>query len=205
MAVVWTHPDPPLRKPNPGMILQALAEWPIDRESSLLVGDKASDVQAGQAAGVARPRGARRAALRPPRRDRPVAARAGAAAHGGSARVAAGTPLSPIDGVPTGIKDLILTRGMPTLRGSKTVDQSQSWADDAPAAARLKEAGADVEAVLWSGIFVPAATPPVPDPRPPSRICAPSSNSSPMAAQSSSASSGITPMAAITARAMGRS
>ena len=58
------------------------------------------------------------------------------------ARWAQGSPLSPIDGVPTGIKDLILTKGMPTLRGSKTVDQSQSWADDAPAAARLKEAGA---------------------------------------------------------------
>ena len=63
-------------------------------------------------------------------------------AHASEARWAQGSPLSPIDGVPTGIKDLILTKGMPTLRGSKTVDQSQSWADDAPAAARLKEAGA---------------------------------------------------------------
>ena len=48
----YRHPDPPLRKPNPGMILQALAEWPIDRESSVLVGDKASDLEAAARAGV---------------------------------------------------------------------------------------------------------------------------------------------------------
>ena len=48
----YRHPDPPLRKPNPGMILQALAEWPIDREASLLVGDKASDLEAAARAGV---------------------------------------------------------------------------------------------------------------------------------------------------------
>src|SRR6201991_1356863 len=32
--------------------------------------------------------------------------------------------------------------------------------DDLPDVPTMKEAGADVEAVLWSGIFVPAATPP---------------------------------------------
>ena len=48
----YRHPDPPLRKPNPGMILQALTEWPIDREASLLVGDKASDLEAAARAGV---------------------------------------------------------------------------------------------------------------------------------------------------------
>ena len=53
-----------------------------------------------------------------------------------------GRPLSRIDGVPTSIKDLILTRGWPTLRGSKTVDPNQAWDDDAPATARLREAGA---------------------------------------------------------------
>jgi len=52
-----------------------------------------------------------------------------------------GKPLSPIDGVPTTIKDIILTRGWPTLRGSKTVDAKQAWDDDAPCVARLREAG----------------------------------------------------------------
>ncbi len=53
-----------------------------------------------------------------------------------------GEPCGPLDGVPASIKDLILTRGMPTLRGSRTVDPQQSWEVDAPAAARLREAGA---------------------------------------------------------------
>lgn len=48
----YRHPDPPLRKPNPGMILRALEDWPIDREASLLVGDKGSDLEAAQRAGV---------------------------------------------------------------------------------------------------------------------------------------------------------
>ncbi len=47
-----------------------------------------------------------------------------------------------LDGVPASIKDLILTKGWPTLRGSRTVDAKQSWDVDAPAAARLREAGA---------------------------------------------------------------
>jgi aspartyl-tRNA(Asn)/glutamyl-tRNA(Gln) amidotransferase subunit A len=37
---------------------------------------------------------------------------------------------------------LILTRGWPTLRGSRTVDPNQPWDIDAPATARLREAGA---------------------------------------------------------------
>ena len=51
-------------------------------------------------------------------------------------------PRSCIDGVPASIKDIILTRGWPTLRGSKTVDPAQEWNEDAPAVARLREAGA---------------------------------------------------------------
>ena len=42
------------RKPAPGMIEQACAELHIDPSSSLLVGDKVSDMGAGQAAGVGR-------------------------------------------------------------------------------------------------------------------------------------------------------
>ncbi len=53
-----------------------------------------------------------------------------------------GVPKGPLDGVPVSIKDLILTKGWPTLRGSRTVDPNQPWGTDAPAAARLREAGA---------------------------------------------------------------
>jgi aspartyl-tRNA(Asn)/glutamyl-tRNA(Gln) amidotransferase subunit A len=47
-----------------------------------------------------------------------------------------------LEGVPTSIKDLILTQDMPTLRGSHTVDANQPWEVNAPVTARLKEAGA---------------------------------------------------------------
>ena len=40
------------RKPNPGMILQAKKEFDLDLDSSILVGDKTSDIDAGIAAGV---------------------------------------------------------------------------------------------------------------------------------------------------------
>ncbi len=53
-----------------------------------------------------------------------------------------GTPTGPLDGVPVSIKDLILARGWPTRRGSRTVDPQQPWDVDAPASARLREAGA---------------------------------------------------------------
>lgn len=62
-------------------------------------------------------------------------------AQASEARWKAGKPLSPIDGVPASIKDIILTKGWPTLRGSKTVDPNQPWTEDAPVTARLREAG----------------------------------------------------------------
>jgi aspartyl-tRNA(Asn)/glutamyl-tRNA(Gln) amidotransferase subunit A len=65
-----------------------------------------------------------------------------AAAKASERRWAKGQALSPIDGVPTSIKDLVLTKGWPTLRGSRTVDSDQPWLEDAPATARLREAGA---------------------------------------------------------------
>ena len=63
-------------------------------------------------------------------------------ARASEARWQRGAPIGPLDGVPTSIKDLILTRGWPTLRGSRTVDPTQPWEIDAPATARLREAGA---------------------------------------------------------------
>jgi aspartyl-tRNA(Asn)/glutamyl-tRNA(Gln) amidotransferase subunit A len=53
-----------------------------------------------------------------------------------------GTPVGELEGVPASIKDLILTRGWPTLRGSRTIDPQQPWEVDAPATASLREAGA---------------------------------------------------------------
>jgi D-glycero-D-manno-heptose 1,7-bisphosphate phosphatase len=40
------------RKPNPGMILQAIGEYKIDRVNSVLIGDKKSDILAGKKAGI---------------------------------------------------------------------------------------------------------------------------------------------------------
>ena len=64
------------------------------------------------------------------------------AARASESRWHAGEPCGPLDGVPVSIKDLILTRGWPTLRGSRTIDANQRWDIDAPAPARLREAGA---------------------------------------------------------------
>lgn len=51
-------------------------------------------------------------------------------------------PQGPVDGVPTLVKDLLLVRGWPTLRGSRTVARNQDWDQDAPSVARLRECGA---------------------------------------------------------------
>lgn len=63
-------------------------------------------------------------------------------AAGSEARWMAGAPLSPLDGVPVAVKDIFLTIGWPTLRGSRAIDAAGPWEIDAPAVARLREAGA---------------------------------------------------------------
>src|SRR5438874_9491317 len=65
-----------------------------------------------------------------------------AAARASEQRWRTGAPLSAIDGVPVTIKDIVLMRGYPTLRGSKLIDPDQDWSEDSPAVARLREAGA---------------------------------------------------------------
>jgi aspartyl-tRNA(Asn)/glutamyl-tRNA(Gln) amidotransferase subunit A len=65
-----------------------------------------------------------------------------AAAERSEARWRAGAPLGPGDGVPTSVKDLLYTRGWPTLRGTHLIDERGPWTEDAPAVARLRETGA---------------------------------------------------------------
>ena len=62
-----------------------------------------------------------------------------AAARASEARWRVGTPLSPVDGVPATIKDLMLMRGHPTRRGSHLIE-SVPDTEDSPAVVRLKEA-----------------------------------------------------------------
>jgi D-glycero-D-manno-heptose 1,7-bisphosphate phosphatase len=47
---VADHPD---RKPNPGMILKGLRAFDVDPGRAMLIGDKASDLEAARRAGVA--------------------------------------------------------------------------------------------------------------------------------------------------------
>lgn len=52
------HGEPPYRtdctcrKPEPGMLLQAMAEWPVEPKGSFLIGDRDTDVQSAQRAGI---------------------------------------------------------------------------------------------------------------------------------------------------------
>jgi D-glycero-D-manno-heptose 1,7-bisphosphate phosphatase len=50
-------PDPPgvpstRRKPDPGMVLEAAAEFALDLPNSFLIGDKAADIECGRRAGT---------------------------------------------------------------------------------------------------------------------------------------------------------
>jgi aspartyl-tRNA(Asn)/glutamyl-tRNA(Gln) amidotransferase subunit A len=68
------------------------------------------------------------------------AARADARAS--EARWGRGEPAGPLDGVPVAVKDLLVTKGWPTLRGSTAIDPAGPWEDDAPVVAALRRSGA---------------------------------------------------------------
>ena len=65
---------------------------------------------------------------------------AGGGARQSEARWRRGAPVGAVDGVPATIKDNIWAQGLPTRRGSRTGDPTPA-SDDAPAVARLREAG----------------------------------------------------------------
>lgn len=65
-----------------------------------------------------------------------------AEARASEARWAKGEPRGLLDGVPATIKDLFLTKGWPTLRGSTLIRRDQEWSEDGPPVARLREHGA---------------------------------------------------------------
>ncbi len=64
------------------------------------------------------------------------------AAKESEARWAKGEPIGLLDGVPTSIKEFIKTKGWPSLYSSPVTNPNQSWDEDAPPVARLKEHGA---------------------------------------------------------------
>jgi aspartyl-tRNA(Asn)/glutamyl-tRNA(Gln) amidotransferase subunit A len=65
-----------------------------------------------------------------------------AAAAASEERWRLGEPIGALDGVPTSVKDLLITRGWPTRRGSRTTDPDAPTDADAPAVARVREQGA---------------------------------------------------------------
>ena len=75
-----------------------------------------------------------------------------AAARASEKRWKKGKPLSPLDGVPVSIKELVRVKGWPASMGSKLTDKTPADAD-APAVARLREAGAIVFAQSTSSEY----------------------------------------------------
>ncbi|HEU0088384.1 MAG TPA: amidase [Pseudonocardiaceae bacterium] len=81
-----------------------------------------------------------------------------AAAKASEQRWQQGQPQGLVDGVPTSVKDVFLTAGWPTLRGSKVVDPDQAWVFDSPPVARLREHGAvligktTTPELAWKGV-----------------------------------------------------
>jgi aspartyl-tRNA(Asn)/glutamyl-tRNA(Gln) amidotransferase subunit A len=51
----------------------------------------------------------------------------------------AAAPVGLLDGVATTIKDVVLTKGWPTRKGSRTISIDGFWTEDSPFTARLRE------------------------------------------------------------------
>ena len=66
---------------------------------------------------------------------------ASAQARAAEARWRSRAPLSPLDGVPITIKENVYTRGDPAPIGTRANDDAASQPEDAPPAARAREAG----------------------------------------------------------------
>ncbi|TLW91975.1 amidase [Saccharomonospora piscinae] len=63
------------------------------------------------------------------------------AARGSEERWRQGNPIGWLDGVPASVKDMFLTQGWPTLRGSLCLERDQPWEVDSPVTARMRENG----------------------------------------------------------------
>jgi aspartyl-tRNA(Asn)/glutamyl-tRNA(Gln) amidotransferase subunit A len=126
----------------------------------------ATELLAGYAAGELSPVEATEAALRRITDADPTvnayclvdADRALEQARASEQRWQRGEPAGRLDGVPTSIKDIFLTKNWPTLRGSRTIDPHQPWTVDAPAVARLREHNAvligktTTPELAWKGV-----------------------------------------------------
>ncbi|OLT33117.1 amidase [Actinomadura sp. CNU-125] len=107
-----------------------------------------------------------------------------------------GATLGALDGVPVSIKDVLLTRGWPTLRGSTTIDPSGPWTEDAPSVARLREQGAvfagktTTPEFAWKGVTDSPLTGVTRNPADPSRTAGGSSGGA-----AAAVASGMAPLA----------
>ena len=107
-----------------------------------------------------------------------------AQARASEARWQAGAPQGLLDGVPTSMKDIFLTRGWPTLRGSRSIDPDQAWDVDAPVTARLRADGMvlvgknTTPEIAWKGVTDSPLTGVTTNPWDPSRTAGGSSGGS---------------------------
>ncbi|HEY2048194.1 MAG TPA: HAD family hydrolase [Caulobacteraceae bacterium] len=48
----YAHPDHPDRKPNPGMLLRAIADFGLEPDHTVIIGDQKRDLEAARRAGI---------------------------------------------------------------------------------------------------------------------------------------------------------